>query len=125
MLSLNTDKKSWWFVNSVSCSQHLEKYQYENNLAQIKSILLPNQNQLKNLQSKNLNEFETNASSFNLNSPMSTLIFAFNNNNNETILLDNFVQSNCVLPFYTIEIIHSGFLIFVGVILVLFSKIYE
>lgn len=101
-LNMNTNMKSWWFTSSFGCSEHienrLEKFKYEKSFAKIK------------------NTFTSTSENSTPAGP-----FFKNDTRPKTYMLENFIRANCVLPFYTIEIIHSGVLIFLSVLCVIFG----
>lgn len=115
-LNLNTGKKSWFLVSSFGCRTELTK--------ELEQVQLSNA--LRTL-------IETAAATGVSTSPPTTaLTQAFEQdsspphdlvsigpgvqiNQNSYKYLENFIQANCFMPFYLIEIVHSGVFIFLGV----------
>lgn len=111
VLNMNTNMKSWWFTSSFGCSQHienrLEEFKYKKSFEKIKNTLN------ENLATVNSNE---------IRSMTTTTPFPYGTKKmTKDVILENFIRSNCFLPFYTIEIIHSGLLIFLSVLSVIFG----
>ena len=112
VLNMNTNMKSWWFTSSFGCSQHienrLEEFKYKKSFEKIKNTLN------ENLATVNSNE---------IRSMTTTTPFPYGTKKmTKDVILENFIRSNCFLPFYTIEIIHSGLLIFLSVSCLFFSN---
>lgn len=109
VLNMNTNMKSWWFTNSIGCNQHiqnrLEKYKYEKSFEKIKNELgedvLTNTRSFLQTSIKNNHTFANRISTVNI--------------------LEEFIDKNCLIPFYTIEIVQSGILIFLSVLYVIFG----
>lgn len=104
ILNLNTGSKSWWFTNSISCSEKIENklsnMKYQQEMEQIKSLLLSS----------------TVASSTSSISETSSI-----SNSSNTNILEELIQTSCLVPFYTIEIAQSAILIILGILCVIFG----
>ena len=127
ILNLNTERKSWWYTNSISCDKHIQheydQHQYREKLDKIKlfyeSSSLSQKNDSNATSNSNYarvlsdDSFLTDAES----SPIYEDSFAYDNQlrNRNYTYLENFVRTNCLLPFYYIEIMHSSILIVLGV----------
>ena len=98
---MNTGKQSWWLTSSVGCQKEilseLEKLQIQQQLDSAKSFETENSN--STLSQENLMPSHV---SF--------------NSDTKYKYLNKFVASNCLIPFYLIEIIHSSLMIFNAVI---------
>lgn len=103
VLNMNTNMKSWWYTSSIGCTEHIEarmeKYKYQEGFKNIAAST----SQIRS------------ASTLNTTSSFST------RRTPKNVVLENFIKNNCFLPFYTIEIIHSGVLIFLGILCVIFG----
>lgn len=112
VLNMNTNMKSWWFTSSIGCTQHienrLEEFKYKKSLEKIKNTLSGS------LKTEDTNQIELTTTTI-TPFPYGTKKLTKN------LILDNFIRTNCFLPFYTIEIIHSGVLIFLSVLCVIFG----
>ena len=104
---MNTNKKSWWYTSSIGCSHNieneLEQYKYQKSFEKIKSSFTESTNSLS--LTTEINQIQSQLVGLPLNRTLSK----------KNSIIENFIRSNCLLPFYTIEIIHSGFLIFFSV----------
>lgn len=103
---MNTDKKSWWYTSSIGCSHNietkLEQYKYQ----KIKSSFTGSSDSMP--VTTELNRIHSAL----IGSPINGTLTKKQKKN---AIIENFIRSNCLLPFYTIEIIHSGVLIFFSV----------
>lgn len=127
-LNLNTNMKSWWFTSSIGCTEHienrLEQYKFEQGFERIKTFIDPTSSTKSTTTSKLttlLSSDVTNQirSTDSLN-PVNQVNFSTRKMTKNAVL-ENIIRKNCFLPFYTIEIIHSGVLIFLGVLCVIFG----
>lgn len=109
MLNLNTGKTSWWFASSFSCraeiSSELEKLQIQEQLSSSKTLV---------------DELNTTVSisTTTIHDMLNSLVLF--NSDPKYKHLNKFIESNCLIPFYLIEIVHSGVLILLGVNLSIF-----
>jgi hypothetical protein len=135
MLNLNTDRKSWWYTNSIGCSKHIQseydQFKYKEKLNQIKQLYAETSSVIKRdvlddhffKSIHNNNKFSSNPESL----PMyEDVTYDDNNNINEYAnknytYLENFVRTNCLIPFYYIEIVHSSILIILGIFCIIFG----
>jgi len=108
--------KSWWYTSSIGCTEHiesrLEQYKFEQG---IKTLIDPKQSTketdtatLATLLSAGVTNQIRSTNSFNQTNFSTRKI-------TKNVVLENIIKKSCFLPFYTIEIIHSGVLIFLGV----------
>lgn len=106
MLNLNTGSKSWWFTNSIGCTEQIEtklsKLKYDQQMELIKNYLIPT------------------TLSVGSSSALLTENSSVTNMTNSNII-ESLIQSNCLFPFYTIEIAQSGLLIILAVFGVIFG----
>lgn len=116
ILNLNTGSKSWWFTNSIGCSEKIESklsnLKYEQEMEQIKSLLLSSTvaYSFSSLTSASYS-YSSSTSSIETNSI----------SNSSTNILEDLIQTNCLVPFYTIEIAQSAILIILGILCVIFG----
>jgi hypothetical protein len=118
---MNTGSKSWWLTNSVGCSEKIEyklsniKYQQEMN--QIKILLQPTTANLLSTVVSNTTTPEATTST------LATLLDSSNSvtNMSNSNVLENLIQTNCLFPFYTIEIAQSAVLIILGILCIIFG----
>jgi hypothetical protein len=132
VLNLNTDKKSWWFTQSIGCKQHIsnefEQLKYADQINEIKMLIEAstntNSNELSNQRMINASIDTFNHSDYHtaalLGISTTTVVNEYNKFNlkhqqKNYTYLNSLVQKNCVLPFYYIEIIQAGVLIFLAV----------
>lgn len=123
---MNTGSKSWWLTNSIGCSEKIEyklsniKYQQEMN--QIKILLQPTTASLLSTVVSNISTTTTTASEA-TTSTLSTLLDSSNSvtNMSNSNVLENLIQTNCLFPFYTIEIAQSAVLIILGILCIIFG----
>jgi hypothetical protein len=123
---MNTGSKSWWLTNSIGCSEKIEyklsniKYQQEMN--QIKILLQPTTASLLSIVVSNISTTTTTASEA-TTSTLSTLLDSSNSvtNMSNSNVLENLIQTNCLFPFYTIEIAQSAVLIILGILCIIFG----
>ncbi len=121
---MNTGSKSWWLTNSIGCSEKIEyklsniKYQQEMN--QIKILLQPTTANLLSTVVSNTTTPEATTST------LATLLDSSNSvtNMSNSNVLENLIQTNCLFPFYTIEIAQSAVLIILGILCIIFGNIY-
>lgn len=130
---MNTGKRSWWFTNSIGCSQpistELERYQTQRTLDELKYLIELSSTTTTSTTttvhstlaaSNNTADVLRGRSSF-----LSTTTVSGKASNDMYELsqqdlwnytyLDSFMRNNCIMPFYYIEIAHAGVLIFLGV----------
>jgi len=131
---LNTDKKSWWFTQSIGCKQQIsnefEQLKYADQIQEIKMLIEAstnaNSNELGNHRMINSNSTlppfndSTHQSAALLAISTTTVANEYNKFNlkhqqKNYTYLNSLVQQNCILPFYYIEIIQAGLLIFLAV----------
>ena len=102
MLNLNTGSQSWWYKNSIGCSEQIEsrltKLKYDQEMEQIKNLLVSSTSQVPTQQETQSITNMTNAN-----------------------IIETLIRNNCVFPFYTIEIAQSGFLILLGILAIIFG----
>lgn len=102
MLNLNTGSKSWWFTNSIGCSEQIEskltRLKYDQEMEQIKTLLAPSTTIVSTQQESQSITNMTN-----------------------TNIIETLIRSNCLFPFYTIEIAQSAILIILGVLGIIFG----
>jgi hypothetical protein len=118
---MNTGSKSWWLTNSIGCSEKIEyklsniKYQQEMN--QIKILLQPTTANLLSTVVSNTTTPEATTST------LATLLDSSNSvtNMSNSNVLENLIQTNCLFPFYTIEIAQSAVLIILGILCIIFG----
>ena len=137
VLNLNTDKKSWWFTQSIGCKQQIsnefEQLKYADQINEIKMLIEastnPNSNELSNHRMIDSNTSSAIVQSFNDSNHQTAALLAMStttvaNEYNKFNLkhqqknytyLNSLVQQNCILPFYYIEIIQASVLIFLAV----------
>ena len=122
---MNTGSKSWWLTSSIGCSEKIEyklsniKYQQEMN--QIKILLQPTTASLLSIVVSNIS---TTTASETTTSTLSTLLLDSSNsvtNMSNSNVLENLIQTNCLFPFYTIEIAQSAVLIILGILCIIFG----
>ncbi|CAF0741927.1 unnamed protein product [Brachionus calyciflorus] len=105
LLNLNTGRTSWWFTSSFSCkteiSSELEKLQIQEQLNLVRSI-------------------DDSTSSIKTQSYKINSLFLFNTDPKYKYL-NRFIETNCLIPFHLVEIIHSGILILFGIFLIIFG----
>ena len=108
---MNTNMKSWWFTSSIGCSEHienrLEQFKYKKSFEKIKNTFIQSSSETNGFRTHQIRAI------FGTSSPIMT--YENNDARPKTNKIENFIISSCILPFYTIEIIHSAVLIFLSV----------
>lgn len=111
---MNTNMKSWWYKSSIGCHEHietrLEQYKYERSFEKIKNKFTETTPSTSTIIGLNLRS----AAPDNIHQSNRTLLTT-TRKMSKNVVLENFIRTNCFLPFYTIEIVHSGVLILLGV----------
>ena len=109
VLNFNTDKKSWWYKNSVSCNSPIEnrfeQLQFEKKFEKLKHVFTTSSASTPRNTST---IFEA------ITSSLSTQITKKSISND--LDKDEFLKKNCFFPFYAFEIMQAGVLIFLSVI---------
>lgn len=107
VLNLSTGKKSWFFTSSFGCrteiTAELEQIQLKDQLNAVRTLIEASSTTQSTLAAKLTSSVDFDASSL---LPLSQNGYRY---------MENFIHSNCLVPFYLIEIIHSGLFIFLGV----------
>ncbi len=115
--------KSWWYTSSIGCTEHiesrLEQYKFEQGFERIKTfidptlpVITPDALKLTTIPSTEVTNRKHSSNSLNKLNETNFSMHKMTKN----FVLEDIIKKNCFLPFYTIEIIHSGVLIFLGVI---------
>ncbi|RNA44733.1 sodium potassium-transporting ATPase subunit beta-1-interacting 4 isoform X1 [Brachionus plicatilis] len=106
-LNLNTGKTSWWLTSNFGCSveifNELEKLQIQEQLDSANALYAEKANSTIYSQENFIYSFV----SFNSDSKYK--------------YLNNFISSNCLIPFYLIEIIHSSIMILKAILIIIFG----
>jgi hypothetical protein len=133
VLNFNTGRRSWWFTSSFGCSKQialeLEQLQSQENLNILRNII-ETSTPITTTTAKSPNSI----AAFNLSTVHPAALFGFNSNNHSTSssslfklhssssvnshsyrILEQFIQAYCFIPFYVIEIIQCGVLVFLSV----------
>ena len=136
---MNTDRKSWWYTNSIGCSNSIqtefESYLYKEQLNKIKSIYESGVSASASALIKSSLPLQQKTLDDDLYISKQTILnndFYFNDETTSTIstvktsktnstFLESFIRTNCFIPFYFIEIIHSGLLILLGIFCIIFG----
>jgi hypothetical protein len=139
VLNFNTGKKSWWFTSSFGCSKQisleLEQLQSQEQLNLIRTLIESTTITTSPLPPSTTTSTTTRTKVVRLDDffrtpilSMTATVNAADSEKNQSQSyrhLDQFMQAYCFLPFYTIEIIHAGLLIFLAVISIYIDFLYD
>ena len=109
ILNMNTNKRSWWFSNNIGCLSPITP----------EYLLMAYERHLKNGDSIQIDDFlSVDDSTTTTTIPMLTEKIRHESlySKKNYTAIDTFLNENCFLPFYWIEIIQCGILIFCSVI---------